>query len=144
MPNNKTMRVLALMLSAVSLLSPAVFAADGDASREPEETAEAAGTDVSTILPDGIYKPDKFTFSGGTGRVTITCDRVIVKDGKAYAVITINSANYTYFKANGQTYYTTHAGKTSTATIPVRLNTTNTIIGLTTAMSTPHEITYTI
>ena len=144
MPNNKTMRVLALMLSAVSLLSTAVFAAEGDASREPEETAEAAGTDVSTILPDGIYKPDKFTFSGGTGRVTITCDRVIVKDGKAYAVITINSANYTYFKANGQTYYTTHAGKTSTATIPVRLNTTNTIIGLTTAMSTPHEITYTI
>ena len=144
MPNNITMRVLALMLAAVSLLSPAVFAAEGDASREPEETAEAAGTDASVLLPDGSYTPDTFTFSGGTGRVTAECDEVIVKDGKAYAVITVSSANYTYFKANGRTCYTTHAGKTSTATIPVRLNATNTVYGLTTAMSTPHEVAYTV
>ncbi len=144
MPNNKTMRVLALMLAAVSLLSTAVFAAEGDASREPEETAEAAGTDASVLLPDGSYTPDTFTFSGGTGRVTAECDEVIVKDGKAYAVITVSSANYTYFKANGRTCYTTHAGKTSTATIPVRLNATNTVYGLTTAMSTPHEVAYTV
>ena len=144
MPNNITMRVLALMLAVVSLLSPAVCAAEGDASREPEETAEAAGTDASVLLPDGSYTPDTFTFSGGTGRVTAECDEVIVKDGKAYAVITVSSANYTYFKANGQTCYTTHAGKTSTATIPVRLNATNTVYGLTTAMSTPHEVAYTV
>ena len=144
MPNNITMRFLALMLAAASLLSPAVFAAEGDASREPEETAEAAGTDASVLLPDGSYTPDTFTFSGGTGRVTAECDEVIVKDGKAYAVITVSSANYTYFKANGQTCYTTHAGKTSTATIPVRLNATNTVYGLTTAMSTPHEVAYTV
>ena len=144
MPNKKTVRLLALMLAAISLLSLSAFAAETGESPEPEDTAEAVGTDDPVLLPDGTYKPDKFTFSGGTGRVAISCDRVIVKDGKAYAVITINSANYTYFKANGQTYYTTHAGKTSTATIPVRLNATNTIIGLTTAMSVPHEITYTI
>ena len=93
MPNNITMRFLARMLAAASLLSPAVFAAEGDASREPEETAEAAGTDASVLLPDGSYTPDTFTFSGGTGRVTAECDEVIVKDGKAYAVITVSSAN---------------------------------------------------
>ena len=127
MLKKKTMRIPALMLIAASLLILTVFAEDG-----------------SAVLPDGTYTPDRFTFSGGTGRVTIFCDEVIVKDGEAYAVITVNSANYTYFKADGQIWYTTHDGKTSTATIPVRLNTTNTVIGLTTAMSAPHEITYTI
>ena len=127
MLKKKTILIPALILLAVSLLILTVFAEDS-----------------SAVLPDGTYTPDKFTFSGGTGRVTISCDEVIVRDGETYAVITVNSANYTYFKVDGQIFYTTHDGKTSTATIPVRLNTTNTVIGLTTAMSAPHEITYTI
>jgi hypothetical protein len=98
--------------------------------------------DNSTILPDGTYTPDKFTWSGGSGKASITCEKVIVQGGKSYAVITIDSAKYVYIKASGQTFYTTHSGKTSTATIPIRLNVTNTIIGMTTAMSVPHEIKY--
>ena len=32
-------------------------------------------------LPDGEYAPDGFSFSGGTGKVTITCPRVVVENG---------------------------------------------------------------
>ncbi len=64
--------------------------------------------------------------------------------GKATATIVFSSPNYSYVKANGQKIYGSHTGSTSTFTIPVTLNANNTIIGMTTAMSTDHEVTYTI
>ena len=120
----------------------------GDEEEEQKDEGDTNGTtarvDNSTTLPDGTYTPDKFSWSGGSGRVNITCEKVIVQGGKAYAVITINSSKYVYIKASGQTFYTTHSGNTSSATIPVKLNVTNTIIGMTTAMSVPHEIKYSL
>ena len=52
--------------------------------------------------------------------------------------------SYGYVKANGNTYYPTTTGSTSTFVIPVELNKNNTIIGMTTKMSTAHEISYSI
>lgn len=100
--------------------------------------------DSSTTLPDGVYTPDSFSFSGGSGRAYITCSQVTVTNGQAYAKIAFSSANYGYVKASGGTYYPTIEGGVSTFVIPVQLNQNNTIIGMTTAMSQPHEITYTI
>lgn len=64
--------------------------------------------------------------------------------GQAYATIVFSSGSYGYVKANGNTYYPTATGSTSTFVIPVELNKNNTIIGMTTKMSTAHEISYSI
>ena len=64
--------------------------------------------------------------------------------GQAYATITFSSSHYQYVKANGSTYYPTSQGSSTTFEIPVELNKNNKIIGMTTAMSQAHEITYSI
>lgn len=86
------------------------------------------------------------SFSGGSGRARIICNKVTVKNGKAYATIQFVSASgsptaYAYVKASGKIYYPTG---TSTFTIPVELNKNNRILGMTTKMSAAHEIEYTI
>ena len=100
----------------------------------------------STPLKDGVYAPDNFSFSGGSGRARIVCTKVTVKNGKAYATIQFVSASgsptaYAYVKASGSIYYS--AGN-SVFTIPVELNKNNRILGMTTKMSAAHEIEYTI
>ena len=99
---------------------------------------------TSTRLEDGTYKPDGFLWTGGTGKVNITCSQITISGGQAYATITFSSPHYQYVKANGSTYYPTAQGGSTTFTIPVELNKNNKIIGMTTAMSQPHEITYSI
>ncbi|MGI6239813.1 MAG: hypothetical protein ACOYI5_09345, partial [Christensenellales bacterium] len=110
----------------------------------PKKDGSTKAVDNATGLADGVYTPDKFTFSGGTGKVTITCSKVTVREGKAYATIVFSSGSYAYVKASGNKYSGSHGSSTSTFEIPVRLNANNTIIGMTTAMSQDHEITYTI
>ena len=103
-----------------------------------------AAVDNSTTLPDGVYTPDSFAFSGGSGRATISCRSVTVTNGRAYATIAFSSTNYGYVKAAGGVYYPSIEGGESVFTIPIQLNANNTIIGMTTAMSQAHEVTYTI
>lgn len=108
-----------------------------------------AAVDNSTGLADGVYTPEKFAFSGGSGRIVITCNQVEVRDGKAYATIAFTnlksgSTEMSYVKASGGTYYCTNVGGKSIATIPVELNQNNSILALTTKMSAAHEIAYTI
>ena len=114
----------------------------------PAPEADLSGStgkvNSATTLADGTYAPDKFSFSGGTGKTTISCPKVTVSGGKATATIVFSSPNYAYVKANGSKYYPSVGGGTSTFSIPVKLNSNNTIIGMTTAMSQDHEITYTI
>ncbi len=121
---------------------------DGNAEKESEYESDLSGStaavDSSTSLKDGVYTPSSFSWSGGTGKVNITCSKVTVTDGKAYATIAFSSSKYGYVKANGNTYYPTVSGGSSIFTIPVELNKNQTIIGMTTAMSTAHEIRYQI
>ena len=120
--------------------------------KKPEEESKyesdlSGGTtsvNSSTTLADGTYTPDSFSWSGGSGKVSITCNKVTVTNGQAYATIVFSSEYYGYVKANGNKYYGACGGGTSTFTIPVALNQNNTIIGMTTRMSQAHEITYTI
>ncbi|MDO4207831.1 MAG: hypothetical protein Q4D15_09615, partial [Lachnospiraceae bacterium] len=118
-----------------------------DGPKQDDQDALDGGTaavDNSTSLPDGVYTPDSFSFSGGSGRATITCRQVTVQNGQAYATIAFSSKNYGYVKAAGGIYYPTFEGGVSNFTIPVQLNQNNTIIGMTTAMSAAHEVAYTI
>ena len=97
-----------------------------------------------TALKDGVYTPDSFSWSGGSGRLAyIKCRKITVTGGKAYATIVFGSSSYDRLKANGKVY-SKSGGGLSTFVIPVKLNANNTIIGRTTAMSQPHWIRYTI
>ena len=117
-------------------------------AREVKKTwkdAKNKGTsrvDNSTVLKDGVYKPDQYRWSGGSGRLAyIKCVKVTVKGGKAFATLEFSSSKYDSLRANGQVY-SKQGGGNSRFTIPVKLNANNTIIGRTTAMSMPHWIEY--
>ena len=137
---------MALFLSLAMTVTPAAsaFAQSQNAESDSSLDATTEVIDNSTTLPDGTYTPDTFSWSGGSGRITISCDEITVKDGKAYATIVFSSEYYGYVKADGETYYGDSGDGISTFTIPVALNQNNTVIGMTTRMSQAHEITYTI
>ena len=117
---------------------------DKESKYEADLNGGTARVNSATTLADGVYTPDKFSWSGGTGKVSISCTKITVTGGQAYATIVFSSGSYGYVKANGNTYYPTATGSTSTFVIPVELNKNNTIIGMTTKMSTAHEISYSI
>ena len=121
---------------------------DGKAENESKYEADTSGAtgrvNSSTTLADGVYTPDRFTWSGGTGKVKIYCNKITIKNGQAYATLVFDSDHYQYVKANGNTYYTSKSGGTATVTIPVALNQNNKILGMTDKMSVAHEIEYTI
>ncbi|MBQ0059518.1 MAG: hypothetical protein KBS83_06140 [Lachnospiraceae bacterium] len=121
---------------------------DKTPEKESSYTSDTSGStsavNSSTNLADGVYTPDRFSFSGGTGKVQISCTKITVSGGQAFATLFFDSPYYTYVKANGRQYNTSVGGGGATVTIPVQLNANNTIIGMTTKMSVPHEITYAI
>lgn len=88
--------------------------------------------------------PEGFAFSGGSGRVTITCPALWEKAGETWARIVFSSPNYPRLVSGGVEYSATHEGDTSIFEIPVTLDADMEVIATTTAMSTPHDITYTL
>ena len=117
-----------------------------DDSKEAETDETTSAVDNATTIADGTYKPETFVATGGTGKVKITCPKITIRDGKAYGTIVFSSPYYTRLKASGHVYNGTisQSKGTSTYKIPIALNTENTMIGTTTAMSEAHDITYTI
>ena len=100
---------------------------------------------VSLALADGTYTIE-VGFEGGSGKSHVQTPCTLkVENGAATATIVWSSEKYDYMLVDGQRYdvLTTEGG--STFEIPVRaLDTPLTVIGDTTAMSTPHEIEYTL
>ena len=88
--------------------------------------------------------PDGFSFSGGSGRVIISCPAIWESEGRTMARIVFSSPNYPTLQSEGVAYAATHEGKTSVFEIPVTLNQDMEVVGTTTAMSQPHDVTYTI
>ena len=118
---------------------------DKESKYESDLDKSTAKVNSGTGLKDGVYTPDSFSWSGGTGKVSITCSKVTVTGGQAYATITFSSPHYQYVKANGNVYYpSSKTGSSTSFVIPVELNKNNSIVGMTTAMSAAHEIKYTI
>ena len=104
----------------------------------------AAGFAAAEGLTDGEYVPDRFAFEGGTGKVTITCPRVLIRDGQARADILFSSAKYTKLTVDGTAYEPTVTGEGALFTIPAPINEAFEVTGTTTAMSQPHDIAYTL
>ena len=118
---------------------------DPESKHESDVNGSTGRINSSTIMKDGVYMPDQFSWSGGTGRVSISCSKITVKGGQAYATLVFSSDKYQYVKANGNVYYpSSKGGGMTTFVIPVELNKNNHIIGMTTAMSAAHEVSYII
>ena len=105
---------------------------------------QADGTEVS-VPEDGEYTVE-VTLEGGSGKATVDSQaKVTVKDGVAYATITWSSTHYDYMIVNGEKYLNENEGGNSTFTFPIDgIPCEMDVIGDTTAMSTPHEIDYTL
>lgn len=123
---------------------PADTKPEQESKYESDLSGGTSKVDSATTLADGVYTPDGFSFSGGSGKVTISCSKLTVTNGQAYATIAFSSPYYGYVKANGNKYMANVSGGSSIFTIPVELNKNNTIIGMTTRMSVVHEISYNI
>lgn len=127
-----------------SILKPNDGKAENESKYEADTSGATSKVNSSTVLADGVYTPDRFTWSGGTGKVKIYCYKITIQNGQAYATLVFDSDHYQYVKANGNTYYTSKGGGTATVTIPIALNQNNKILGMTDKMSVAHEIEYTI
>lgn len=120
-----------------------VFRAD---SLPLEAFEEDLMTTVESLkLEDGIYTAE-VTLSGGSGRASIESPaKIRVENGQAFATITFGSANYDYMKVCGETYEMINTEGNSTFEIPIQAFDWNlSVIANTIAMSTPHEINYTL
>ena len=94
---------------------------------------------------DGTYTCD-VTLEGGSGRATVDSPAALtVADGKMTATIVWSSPNYDYMIVDGEKYLPTNTEGNSTFEIPVSaLDTALDVTADTVAMSTPHEIEYTL
>ena len=101
---------------------------------------------AGTAAPaDGTYTCD-VTLEGGSGRATVESPAALtVADGKMTATIVWSSPNYDYMLVDGEKYLPTNTEENSTFEIPVSaLDTALDVTADTVAMSTPHEIEYTL
>lgn len=101
---------------------------------------------AGTAAPaDGTYTCD-VTLEGGSGRATVESPAALtVADGKMTATIVWSSPNYDYMLVDGEKYLPTNTEGNSTFEIPVAaLDTALDVTADTVAMSTPHEIEYTL
>lgn len=121
-----------LLFNASSL--PADVFKDGEITR-----VESLG------LTDGTYMID-VTLEGGSGKATVQSPaEMIVENGSASAVIIWNSPNYDYMIVDGNKFEFSGDGENATFTIPVLgFDYKMPVTADTTAMSTPHEIEYTL
>ena len=101
---------------------------------------------AGTAAPaDGTYTCE-VTLEGGSGRATVDSPAALtVADGKMTAAIVWSSPNYDYMIVDGEKYLPTNTEGNSTFEIPVSaLDTALDVTADTVAMSTPHEIEYTL
>ncbi len=95
-------------------------------------------------IEDGNYSCN-VTLEGGSGKATVDSPAdVVVEDGDIFVTLVWSSSHYDYMLVDDVKYENEAAeGENSTFTIPVpAFDEAYTVIGDTTAMSTPHEIEY--
>ena len=112
---------------------------------EEQDVETASGEAGIPELADGSYSVE-ITFEGGSGRASIASPVTITVDNqKVTASVEWSSPNYDYMLVNGEKYFPVNTEGNSVFEIPVSVfDEPMEIIGDTVAMSTPHEIEYTI
>ena len=111
---------------------------------DPVEEGTADTFDLSTV-EDGTYTIE-LTMEGGSGRASIQSPaQLAIADGAATAILEWSSPNYDYMLVNGEKYLPVNTEGNSVFEVPVEaLDAPLTMIGDTVAMSTPHEVEYTV
>lgn len=112
---------------------------------DAEPAAEDAAAAAVEIPTDGSYTC-AVTLEGGSGRATVESPAALtVADGIMTAIIVWSSPNYDYMLVDGEKYLPVNTDGNSTFEIPVAaLDTALAVTADTVAMSTPHEIDYTL
>lgn len=111
-----------------------------------EDSREAAnGSYDMSALADGSYTIE-LTMEGGSGRASIQSPtQITVADGAVTATLEWSSPNYDYMLVNGEKYLPVNTEGNSVFEVSVEaLDAPLTMIGDTVAMSTPHEVEYTV
>lgn len=111
-----------------------------------EDSREAAnGSYDMSALADGSYIIE-LTMEGGSGRASIQSPaQLAITAGAATATLEWSSPNYDYMLVNGEKYLPVNTEGNSVFEVPVEtLDAPLTMIGDTVAMSTPHEVEYTV
>lgn len=113
-----------------------IGAADGDSTYERRDWLEISGRYVS----DGGG-----AFGGKRQGIVTSPAKVEIKDGKAVATLEWSSPNYDYMVVDGEKYLPVNTEGNSVFQIPVEaFDQDIAVIADTVAMSTPHEIEYTL
>lgn len=126
-------------------------AEDSSQTTVTDSTAEdATGKDAEAAMDinmaDGEYAIE-VTLAGGSGKATVNSPTYLyVRDGKAYARLIWSSSNYDYMIVENEKYLNMNAdGGNSTFEIPITaMDEEMTVIADTTAMGTPHEVSYSL
>ena len=107
--------------------------------------AQPKAEEAAEIPADGEYSVN-VTLEGGSGRATVESPAALtVADGKMTAVIRWSSPNYDYMIVDGEKYEPVNKDGNSTFEIPVTVfDAEMEVTADTVAMSTPHEIDYTL
>lgn len=110
-----------------------------------EDSESAASTFDLSTLEDGSYTIE-LTMEGGSGRASIQSPaQITVADGAVTATLEWSSPNYDYMLVNDEKYLPVNTEGNSVFEVPVEaLDAPLTMIGDTVAMSTPHEVEYTV
>jgi len=107
--------------------------------------AQPKTEEAAPVPANGEYSAN-VVLEGGSGRATVESPAALtVAEGKMTATIVWSSPNYDYMVVEGEKYLPTNTEGNSTFEIPVAaLGTALAVTADTVAMSTPHEIQYTL
>ena len=134
-------RTLTLMLTALVLCTLLFGCGQKNEDGDPQDT------NTEPALADGVYTAD-FNTDSSMFHVNEACEgrgTLTVADGKMTATIVWSSSHYDYMLVDGERCDVLSTESGSTFEIPVAaLDTPLAVVGDTTAMSTPHEIDYTL
>lgn len=116
-----------------------------NAEKLDESTAENAEERSSSESTADVQQAE-VTLEGGSGKASIQSPAdIIVEEGQMYAKIVFSSTHYDYMIVDGEKYTNENEGGNSTFTVPIpSADCDIDVTADTTAMSTPHEIDYTL
>ena len=113
-------------------------------SKEKWYDHKVSVSDPVPYIEDGKYTAD-VTLTGGSGKASVSSPaNVYVKNGQLTAEIVWSSPNYEYMTVDGVRYDLVNTEGNSTFIIPITFDSDIAVSALTTAMSEPHLIDYTL
>lgn len=112
---------------------------------DPEPLEEETQTENTLQMEDGTYSID-LSFEGGSGKAKVLSPATVTVSGESVtATVRWSSPNYDYMIVDGEKYLPINTEGKSIFEIPVLFfDKPMEVIGDTVAMSTPHEIAYTL